>query len=154
MPNHADNAADSTQIIQAGAAPIDQRRGTRRDTSSTRQTTEVEFRQWTPAGGRRISRLTLRPMPSSPLRFFSTGCTGWIALIADNGICGAEQRSAGAYTSPPLIRESYQPALCRGERLGSDDRHRPVIRGDTVLVHGSRGVSIFALHSPGCWAGG
>ena len=76
MPNHADNAADSTQIIQAGAAPIDQRRGTRRDTSSTRQTTEVEFRQWSPAGGRRIFRLTLRPMPSSPLRFFAPGCTG------------------------------------------------------------------------------
>ena len=74
MPNHADNAADSTQVVQAGAAPIDQRRGTRRDTSSTRQTTEVEFRQWTPAGGRRISRLTLRPMPSSPLRFFVPGC--------------------------------------------------------------------------------
>jgi len=73
MPNHADNAAASTQIIQAGAAPIDQRRGTRRDTSSTRQTTEVEFRQWTPAGGRRISRLTLGPMPSSPLRFFCAG---------------------------------------------------------------------------------
>ena len=51
-------------------------RGTRRDSSSTRQTTEVEFRQWTPAGGRRISRLTLRPMPSSPLRFFAPGCTG------------------------------------------------------------------------------
>ena len=29
--------------------------------------------------------------------------------------------------------------------MGSDDRHRRVISGDTVLVHGSRGVSIFAL---------
>jgi hypothetical protein len=34
MPNHADNAADSAQIMQAGAASIDQKRGTRRDTSS------------------------------------------------------------------------------------------------------------------------
>jgi hypothetical protein len=43
----------------------------------------------------------------APSVFLRRAAPAAIILIAENGICGAERGSAGAYTSPPLIRESY-----------------------------------------------
>ena len=42
-----------------------------------------------------------------------------------------------------VVHIPRHPALCRGDRLASDNRPSPSV-GDTVLVYGCGGVSIFA----------